>query len=156
MATIKKAFQPIMSLLAANMSATVEDIYPQVEELAAAKTGAGGSQATSFHKNDEGVVVGIRCSYFKQWFDPSVVEFGKKLSAASGYNPMCKEAVSNWTKQQAAFKKGKEELLNDVAKGEVDASDIDSTIAELEKERTATAETELVGYETLEELLAAS
>ena len=44
MANIKKAFQPVMSLLAANMDASVSEIYDQAVELTSAKTGGGGSK----------------------------------------------------------------------------------------------------------------
>ena len=154
MATIKKAFQPIMSLLAASMGATIdEDFYAKAEALTAAKTGSGGSQATSFHKDDEGNVVAIRCSYFGQWFRTDEVEFGLKASAASGYNPMCKAAVSAWTKQQADFKKAKEALLEQVSAGEVAPDEIADHIAELETARTTIAEHDFAGYDSLEELL---
>jgi len=154
MATIKKAFQPIMSLLAASMGATIDqDLYDQAVQLTCAKTGNGGSQATSFHKDDEGNVEAIRCSYFQEWFRTDEVEFGLKASAASGHNPMCKAAVSAWTKQQAEFKKAKEGLLTQVTEGDLDPADIPAAIEALEEARTATAPHEFTGYESLEELL---
>jgi len=155
MATIKKAFQPIMSLLAANIGDTLtQELYDQAVELTCAKTGAGGSHATSSHRDDEGNVVAIRCSYFGQWFKVDEVEFGKKASAASGYNPMCKAAVSAWTKQQATFKKAKESLLEEVASGEISPEDISAHIEELEEARTAIAPHDFTGYDSLEDLLA--
>ena len=155
MATIKKAFQPIMSLLAASIGAVVTDeLYAQAEALTAAKTGNGGSQATSFSRDDEGNIVGIRCSYFGQWFKPSEVEFGLKASSASGHNPMCKAAVSAWTKQQADFKKAKEALLDQVTSGDVTPDEIPAHIEALEEARTAIAEHDFIGYDSLEDLLA--
>lgn len=156
MATIKKAFVPIMSLLAAAMGQEVtQELYDQAEALTCAKTGNGGSQATSFHKDDEGNVVAIRCSYFQQWFKPSEVEFGLKASSASGFNPMCKAAVSAWTKQQADFKKAKEALLEDVVNGDLEPGDITAKIEELEEARTTTVAHDFTGYESLEDVLAA-
>tara|TARA_R110000851_G_C13101976_1_gene568696 strand:- start:17880 stop:18350 length:471 start_codon:yes stop_codon:yes gene_type:complete len=156
MATIKKAFVPIMSLLAASMGSEVtQELYDQAEVLTCAKTGNGGSQATSFHKDDEGNVVAIRCSYFQEWFKPSEVEFGLKASSASGFNPMCKAAVSAWTKQQADFKKAKEALLEQVVSGDLEPANIPAHIDELEIARTTTASHDFTGYDSLEALLEA-
>ena len=156
MATIKKAFQPIMSLLAVSIGEVLtQEVYDEAVALTCAKTGNGGSQATSFHKDDEGNVVAIRCSYFQKWFRPADVEFGLKASSASGFNPMCKAAVSAWTKQQSDFKKAKETLLEDVAAGNVAASDISAHIEGLEEARTTTVAHDFTGYESLEALLEA-
>lgn len=152
--SIKKAYVGIMSLLAANMDATVESIYDQVEALASAKAG-GGAGATSFHKNEDGDVVALRCGYFGLWFLASEVEFGKKASSASGYNTMCKVGMSAWTKAQSNFKKAKEQLLDDVAAGTVAPGDIAAVTAELEETRLTPIELPegMVGATTLEELL---
>jgi hypothetical protein len=156
MAQIKKAYQAIMAVLAENMDAQVSDIYAEVEALASAKSGGTGGNATSFHKDEDGNLVGIKCYYHKLWFNPEVVEFGKKSGSPTGLNSMCKDGNSKWTKQQSAFKKAKEQLLADVAAGEVDAADIGSILAELEEAKNVIVPNdELVGYETLEELLAA-
>jgi len=156
MATIKKAFQPIMSLLATTIGEVLtQEVYDEAVALTCAKTGNGGSQATSFHKDDEGNVVAIRCSYFQEWFNPADVEFGLKASSASGFNPMCKAAVSAWTKQQADFKRAKESLLEEVAAGNVAATDITAHIEELEEARTSTAAHDFTGYASLEDILAA-
>jgi len=156
MATIKKAFQPVMSLLAASIgNGVTQELYNEAEALCSAKVGAGGSGVTTSHRDDEGNVVAIRCSYFGQWFRIEDVEFGKKAGSASGYNPMCKAGVSAWTKQQATFKAGKENLLSEVAAGAVAPDQIDDHIEALEAERTATVEHDFEGYESLEDLLAA-
>ena len=145
-----------MSLLAASMGSEVtQELYDQAVALTCAKTGSGGSHATSFHKDDEGNVVAIRCSYFQEWFNPADVEFGLKASSASGFNPMCKAAVSAWTKQQAEFKKAKEGLLTQVTEGDLDPADIPAAIEALEEARTTTASHDFEGYETLEALQAA-
>ena len=150
---IKKAYVAIASLLAANPDKTCSEIYSQFEALASAKTGGGGGVATSFHKNDDGVVVALHCAYHKQFFDPSVVEFGAKASAVSGFNTYSKDGMSKWTKQQGAFRKAKEQLLTDVMNGEVAADEIAAVTAELETTRTAIDPID-GGYDTMEDLLA--
>lgn len=157
MATIKKAFTDLIDLLEANKDKRVSTILPDVIELASAKTGAGGGKASTFHRNEAGEVVAVRCFYHRLWMDPRVVDFGAKKTSASGLNSMCKEGVSNWTKQQAAAKKAESELLARVAAGEVKPADIAA-----EQERIAAAKAEVkpredgYGFETLEECLADS
>lgn len=153
MAQIKKAYQEIVSLLEANQDAQVSDVIETVRELASAKVGGGG-KATSFHKGEDGTVLAIHCFYHKAWMTPLATEFGVKVSSASGYNSMCKEGVSKWTKQQRAFKAAKEQLLTDVSNGAVDASDLPSILAELEAEKNAIIPTEQPAFETLDECLA--
>lgn len=154
MATIKKAFQPIMSLLAANKSLTVEEIYEQAEVLANAKT-AGGGGVSSFHKVDDEVIA-LRCGYYKLWFFPGDQPFGTKASSASGFNTMCKEGMNNWTKQLSELRKGKEQLLSDAGDGTIEPGDIAAKTAELEEARDTPIPTEVPGFDTLEELLAAA
>ena len=153
MSNIKKAFVPLMSLLAANMNEKVKKVYPEIEALVTAAAGGGGQPA--YHKNEAGELVALHCSYHKKWFKPSEVEFGAKASSASGFNTMCKDGMSKWTKQLAAFKKAKEALLTDVGEGKVQPSEIAGITAELEQVREAIVPIEgVVGYDTLEELLA--
>jgi len=154
MAGIKKAYTEIVELLQANDDAIVADVLPEVIALASAKTGGGGSRATTFHRNEEGVVVGVKCYYFGTWMSPEIEDFGKKASSATGLNSMCKEGVSHWTKQQAGYKKAQAALLGQVASGEVDAADLPTIMADLEAERDAVVEkSNGYGFETLEELL---
>jgi len=162
---IKKAFQPIMNLLAANEDKKVKTILAEVEELCSAKSGGGGGQP-AFHKDEAGNVVALHCSYHKKWFRPGTpdeegnlpegtVEFGAKKSSASGYNTMSKDGSSKWTKQLAQFKKAKEQLLEDVGNGEVSPSDIPQITADLEAARHEVVPMDdIQGFETLEELLA--
>lgn len=154
MAIIKKAYTAICSLIAANPEMTCEEIYPQIEALASAKTGGGGGGVTSFHKNDEGEVVIAHCSYHKKYFLTSEVEFGVKLSAASGLNTMCKDGMSKWTKQLSTFKKAKEQLLTDVGSGKVEASAISELTAEYEEARAEIVSLDgITGYDTLEDAI---
>lgn len=157
MATIKKAYAAIVELLQANVDAIVGEVLPQVIELAAAKTGAGGGKATAFHRNEEGVVVAIKCYYHKLWMDPAVVEFGKKATSPTGLNNMCKDGVSKWTKQQRDSKNAEAALLTRVAAGELAIEDI-ATEQEAIAETAAmiTPREDEYGFETLEECLADS
>lgn len=157
MATIKKAYQPIVELLQANEDAKVSDILQDVIDLSSAKTGAGGGKATAFHRNEEGEVSAIKCYYHKLWMDPAVVEFGKKATSPTGLNNMCKDGVSKWTKQQREAKAQEAELLSRVASGDLAVEDI----AE-EQERIAEESARIepredgYGFETLEECIADS
>jgi hypothetical protein len=162
MATIKKAFAPIISVLSAAMQAdpdaTIASVFDEVEGLAAAKTGAGGGKASTFHRNDDGVVVAVKCYYLDKWLHLGApgVEFGEKKSSASGLNSMCKHGMSNWTKQNNAAKKEKEELLTRVSEKEVDASEVPNELKAIAERKDAIVplEGDYQGFETLEECLA--
>jgi hypothetical protein len=154
MSTIKKAHVEIVELLQANENELVGDILPQIVALASAKTGGGGGKATSFHKNDDGQVVGIKCYYHGVWMSPEVADFGKKASSATGYNSMCKTGVSAWTKQERDAKAASSALLVDVANGDVEAADLAGVMADIEEARIVRVEREdNYGFATLEELL---
>ena len=151
--SIKKVFQPIVTLLQANQGLTVAEVLDKVVELASAKSGGGTSVA---HKDEAGVVVAIRCYYFKLWMRPDEVAFGLKASSSTGFNSMCKEGVSNWTKQQRTAKAAKEQLLVDVASGEIEPADLPNLLSAIDEEATqVVALVDGVGYDTLEQLLAA-
>lgn len=156
MATIKKAYQAIVSTLEENATATVADVLPLIIELASAKTGSGGGKASNFHKDENGVVVAIKCYYHKLWMDPREVDFGQKQNSPSGFNSMCKDGVSKWTKQKAEAKKAEAGLLQLVASGELDPSDIPAEIEAI-TETAARIEPREDGYgfATLEECLEA-
>lgn len=151
----KKVFQPLMSLFAANQTATVADLMPQITELTSAKVGGGGGKATTFHRLADGTIGAVMCYYFKQWMDPRLVDFGAKAGSATGLNSMCKVGLSAWTKQQSAFKKAKEALLNEVAAGNVKPEEIADRLAELEAERDAIIDVpaEIQAFESLEDCL---
>lgn len=156
---IKKAFAPIVNLLEANLSLTVEEILPQVVELAAAKTGggSGGGRASEFHRDEDGNVVAIRCYYHKLWMDPRVVEFGAKKDSATGYNNMCKDGVSKWTKANNAVKKINDDIINEVIAGEIAADQVETVRAErVEEAKTIVPREDGYGFETVEECLADS
>ncbi|RKZ94133.1 MAG: hypothetical protein DRQ40_06460 [Gammaproteobacteria bacterium] len=131
--TIKKAFVAINAILLANEDKKVKTIMPDLVELMSAK-GAGGG-ASSVHRNEAGEVVGIMDYYFKVWLPVAFVEYGAKANSASGLNTMCKLGTSLWTKQQREFKKGKEELLDNVAAGDVLPTEIQQHLDDLEEAR---------------------
>lgn len=154
MSTIKKAFVEIVEVLQANTNELVGDILPQIVALASAKTGGGGGKATAFHKNEDGQIVAIKCYYHGLWMSPDVAEFGKKASSATGFNSMCKEGVSHWTKQERVAKAAKEQLLQDVATGAIEATDLVAEMEAIEDARTdRVAREDGYGFETLEECL---
>ena len=152
---VKKVFQPLMTLLTANQSSTVSEIMDQVNDLVSAKVGGGGGKATTFHRTADNVVAAVKCYYFGLWMDPRLVDFGTKAGSATGLNSMCKAGLSAWTKQQSAFKKAKEALLNEVAAGDVLASDIPAKLAELEAARDAViaVPADIQAFESLEDCL---
>lgn len=155
MASVKKVFQPLHTLLSANQSAVVSDLMDQINELVSAKVGGGGGKATTFHRLADGTVAAVRCYYFGLWMDPRLVDFGAKAGSATGLNSMCKAGLSAWTKQQSAFKKAKEALLAQVAAGEVAPEDINDHLAKLEADRDAViaVPAEIQAFESLEDCL---
>jgi hypothetical protein len=153
MSNIKKAYVEIVELLEANEDKKVKSIIDQVRELASAKTSrASGDSAL---RDTDGNVVAIQDYYFKR-FMPLVgnkaVEFGAKKNSSTGLNTMCKEGVSNWTKQQRVAKQANQDLLTRVANGEVAPENIGAEQAKIEEERKSIAPTEL-GFETKEEVV---
>lgn len=150
MTNVKKVFVELVELLEANQNKKIQTIMPQVLELV-----SGKSAQKTFHKDDNGEVVAIYCYYHKCWELVSEVEYGRKASTAHGYNTMCKEGVSLWTKQQRDAKKAKEELLSQVATGEVEPSELPVRLEEIEDTRKRViAQAESLGFDTLEEALA--
>ena len=157
MATIKKAFVDIVELLQANEDARVGDILPSVIELTQAKTGAGGGKASTFHRNEQGDVVAIKCYYHGLWMDPRVADFGKKATSPTGLNNLCKDGMSKWTKQQREAKATEAELLTRVAEGELAPEDIPAEQERIKEEaKRVEPREDVYGFETLEECLADS
>lgn len=135
--TIKKAYVEVIALLEANSNRKVSTILEEVKALCEAKNSGGSEIGKTFLKDENGETIAIFCYYFKKWMPLSDVEFGLKASTASGYNTMCKEGVSNWTKQQRKAKLAKEALLDRLTKGEIEVSDLDNEKASIEVERKA-------------------
>jgi hypothetical protein len=152
---IKKAFIELHALLVANEDKKVKTIMPDALELMEAK--GGGGAASSVHRDADGNVVLVHDYYFKKWLPVEFVEYGAKANSASGLNTMCKLGTSLWTKQQREFKKGKEQLLEDVAAGEVQPTEIQAKLDELEEARGYIAEYPVpeVAFDSIEEFEAA-
>ncbi len=151
---IKKAFQEIVGFLEENKNSKVSTILETVISMASAKVGGGG-KATSFHKNEAGDVTAVKCFYHKLWMSPLVVAFGAKASSATGLSSMCKAGVSKWSKQQRDYKKGKEDLLEQIASGELDQTGLKAALADLEAAKNVVEPMEDgYGFETLEDCLA--
>lgn len=153
MATIKKAYKEIVSLLEANRDQQVSDVIDSVIELASAKTGGGGGKASAFHRAEDGTVLAVRDFYFKRWVSPLVMEFGEKKSSPSGLNSMSKEGVSKWTKQQREYKKASEDLLQQMLTGELTQDELPAHMEEIEQAREEIQPIESVeGYEGFDNL----
>ena len=121
MNTIKKQYEAIYAILEANRNKKVSTVMPQLLELMTAK-----QAQKNFLVDAEGNVTHVYCYYHKQWEDVAVAEYGAKASSASGLNSMCKEGVSQWTKQQKAIKQLQSKALELVQANELDASDINT------------------------------
>lgn len=153
--TIKKAYLEVHAHLLANEDKKVKTIMPELIEMMSAK-GAGGA-ASSVHRGEDGSVLAVLDYYFKKWLPVDLVEFGAKANSASGLNTMCKLGTSLWTKQQREFKKGKEELLTQVAAGDVLPTDIQEHLDALEEARGFVAEYIIpeIAFDSIEEYEAA-
>lgn len=130
--TIKKQFEELVALLEANKGKKVSTILPEILEMTKAK-----QQAKNFEVDEEGNVTRVFCYYHKVWEDVSEREYGAKKSSASGLNSMCKVGYNQWSKQQRDFKKAKDSLLQQVADGEIEASELNVMLENLEAERVA-------------------
>ncbi|PIR06648.1 MAG: hypothetical protein COV55_02740 [Candidatus Komeilibacteria bacterium CG11_big_fil_rev_8_21_14_0_20_36_20] len=150
---IKKAYQPIVDLLNSNKDAKVSDVIDQVVELVSAKS-SRGEVGGNFIKDNDGNTIAIKCYYFKRWMPlvgESAVEFGTKVRTATGFNSMCKEGVSHWTKQQREAKNANAELLNKVANGDIAPENILAEQAKIEETRKSIVDTDL-GFASAEEI----
>lgn len=157
--SIKKVYEPIISAmvsaLEANPKVKLADVLEEIKALASAKT-ARTVEGKSALRNSAGEVVAIFDYYFKRWMPlvgDKAVEFGKKANTNTGFNTMCKEGVSLWTKQQNEATKANKQLLEDVKAGTIQASDIGARQEEIETARKAIAPTEL-GFVSEEEVVA--
>lgn len=153
---VKKAYVELVEFLEQNSDKKVKSILDEVKEMCAARS--AGGVATASHKDEQGNVVAIRCGYFEKWFPVSHVEFGKKEGSATGYNSMCKEGANAFSKGQRDFRAAKEALLERVAAGEVQPSDIAKELEALEAARLTRPafSIEGMGWDDLEECLAQS
>lgn len=127
---VKKAYLPLVELLQQNSNKKVETLLPEIMKLVESK------QIQKAHKTDDnGNVTHVFCYYHKKWEDVQECEYGSKKNTATGLNTMCKEGLSNWTKQQRDFKKSKAGLLDEVMQGTLAPTDIEAKSIQLEQER---------------------
>lgn len=154
MSNVKKNFVPLVEFLQANKGQKVSSILDQVIELCAAKS--AGGVATASHKDDQGNLVAIRCSYYGKWMPVSHVEFGAKAGSTTGLNSMCKEGANNFSKAQRTFKAAKEALLNEVIAHTVQPDEVAGRLETLEAQRTTPLPFSVPGlmFDNLEDLLA--
>jgi hypothetical protein len=131
MSNVKAQYQELVNLLEANKNKKVSTILPQIMELVTTK-----QKSRTFIKDDEGNILAIYCYYHKRWERLDECEYGKKASSSHGYNTMCKEGTSQWTKQQREAKKAKEQLLTQLANGEITQDELTSLMDEIEEQRT--------------------
>jgi len=126
----KKQFVEIMNFLKTNENKKVSTILDELVEMTETKK----SNSNVLYDEDKNVVA-IFCYYHKQWELVSEVEYGTKKNTASGLNTMCKIGTNAWTKQQSVAKKAKSELIDQVASGDVDPSDLNKLLEDIETER---------------------
>jgi hypothetical protein len=152
--TIKKQYTELHTFLTENSNKKVSTILPELIELMSRKNNSSG-QANTFHKDADGNVIAIYCYYHKKWELVADVEYGAKAGTATGLNTMCKEGVSNWTKQQRAKKQAEASLLSLLSAGEMDVSEIGAKQAEIaEDAKVIIPRTDGHGTDELDELLA--
>lgn len=151
MTNIKKAYVELVELLQANSNKKVGSILDEVMQLCAAKSG-GGSGMSTVLKDEEGNTIAVFCYYHKKWEFVAGVEYGVKTSTSSGLNTMCKEGVSQWTKQQRLAKQAENALLDQLAAGTLAVDELESARAAISEEKQqVVARADEHGFDTLEE-----
>lgn len=151
---IKKQYESIYAFLEANQTKKVSTVLPTLIEMMESK-GGGSDIGKTFLKDDEGNVIAVYCYYHKKWELIAKVEYGIKANTATGLNTMCKEGVSSWSKQQRTYKKHNDELLMQVAKGELSAEELQPLMQQADEVRKGVeVRSDEHGYNTMEELLA--
>lgn len=146
MTNVKKAYVELIAILEANSNEKVSAILPQILELCQSK---GSGVTNTVLKNDTDEVYAVFCYYHKKWELIDECEYGAKKSTASGLNTMCKEGVSNWTKQQRIAKQAKVELLDSITNGELLVEDLSEAQEAIEEARTVVVpRLDSLGFET--------
>lgn len=155
MTNIKKDFVAIVAFLEANQSKKVSSILPELLELCTKKASGGSDIGKTFIKNDKDEVVAVYCYYHKQWEVVAEVPYGAKAGTSTGLNTMCKEGVSNWTKQQRKAKQAESELLSKLASGELEVSQLAEAKADIEAGKAeVVAREDGHGFTTADEVMA--
>ncbi len=153
---IKKAYLEVIAHLEANKNRKVSTVLDEIKAMCEAKNSGGSEIGKTFLKDENGETIAIYCYYFKKWMPLCDVEFGLKKSTASGYNTMCKEGVSHWTKQQRVAKKSKEQLLERLTNDELDVADLanEQDIIEALRKVVVESDDKAFHFETADEVLA--
>ena len=127
--TIKTAYTDVHNLLTENAGKKLTPkLMTALEALMTSKV-----RSKTFELNEDGSVKRVFCYYHKEWEDVSEIPYGKKASTSHGLNTMCKQGTSNWTKQQRIMKQSKAHLLDSVANGETDPSELPTKLAIIEE-----------------------
>ena len=125
---VKKVYIELHTLLLNNKKKTVSDLMPEILKLMNSKT------SDLNHKvDDSGNVTHMFCYYHKQWEDIIAYPYGSKSNSTTGLNTMCKIGVNKWTKQQRVYKQSKAELLDQLASGDLEVSELASKLEEIER-----------------------
>lgn len=145
MNNVKKVYQPLVELLEANKGKKVATLLPEILELVQSK-----QIQKSYKTDEEGNVTHIFCYYHKQWEPLADCDYGSKKNTATGLNTMCKEGLSNWTKQQREYRKGKESILDLVASGQLAPTEVETELTKLEDARLAIhPRADGIGYDSI-------
>lgn len=130
MTTIKKDYQAIVAFLEENKNKKVSTILEELKGMCTKKT-----NDKTFQLDSEGNVVSVYCYYHKCWEDVNTYTYGPKKNTASGLNTMCKEGVSQWTKQQRVAKQERSLLLTKLGSGEMTVEQLPEAEATIERNR---------------------
>lgn len=151
---IKKQYQEIFDILNENKNRKVSTILPQLTELMQAANSNGSETGRTFAKDEDGNVYAVYCYYHKKWEPVAHYAYGTKKSTASGLNTMCKEGVSQWTKQQREFKKREGEILDHLEAQTMDIGEIQRARTEAQQAKVEVhgSKNEAPCFDTLEEL----
>ena len=150
---VKKAYVELARILNENADRKVKSILPELMEIMTSKGSGGSDIGKTFLKDEDGNVFAVYCYYHKKWELTSECEYGSKKGTATGLNTMCKEGVSNWTKQQRIAKKAKEQLLSQIADGELSVEELPQAQADIEAERDIiVAREDGQGYDSADEV----
>lgn len=157
-ANVKKAFAELYSFLEANSNKKVSTILPEVLEMVAKSKNSGSETGRNFVKDEDGNVVAVFCYYHKRWELIEHVPYGKKASNQStGLNTMCKQGVSNWTKQQREYTKAKDAVLESFLADDMSREHMQQRLDEIAqtKDSIVPLSDDLAEYtaDTVEELL---
>lgn len=128
---VKVSYQELITFLESNKNKKVSTLMPDILAMVTSKT-----TPKTFHKDEEGEVTHIFCYYHKEWEDISLIPYGNKKSSSTGFNTMCKQGVSRWSKQQRIAKQATSTLLDKLSSGEITIDDLQEHKDAIEEART--------------------